>query len=151
MNTEQVYIEWLVGSSLRKLGSKYGVSQTTIWNKLRRKYGETATNPRIRSLSRIVAQEYPEYLPNVLEVESDKLLTERAISSYSRYETVVEPKYLDRLTYSEPDRETFLNWVMFRYLIDKLVIILGFIYGEATKERETEACTSSQHLVRYTI
>lgn len=126
-----LYELWLLGLSLRRIGHRFGVSRTTVLDKIRSVYGRDACNPRCNSLSRTIIQEYgSEY--------SD--LAERARGVPGLYRTTRKEKnlsafqsleYVDNYAIDDPCDNEGLRLCLFVWFCDNIMRLLDSLVDVA--------------------
>lgn len=124
ISADTLYYHWLYkGRSLRQIGRLYGISRTTVQEYIRQKYGRNATNPRMNSLARVMAEEYG-YPPLVEKARNIPGLyhSRRQEDNIAIYQSL---EFFDRIPYEpqEPPEEP-LRLPLFIWFTDRLVEVL---------------------------
>ena len=106
----KLYMEWLKGKSLRKLGSEIGVSRTTLQTWFRRQYGHGATSRNSTSMARTILEDYSA-VDGIETVALDALKVEgnfyssHSLDMLSEYQCLHDPRLMDILATEEDSLE----------------------------------------------
>lgn len=136
-NIEEVYHQWLRGTSLRKLARKYGYSQTYVHYSIRSSYGAKACNVTQQSTARSMLQDYPDYPDVAMQLLDlpDSSRSKHTEDMYTRHQAVMEDSYLYSIPSDESTQDTWLNFYGFTKLVNHIVDILGgIIYAQEEKD-----------------
>ncbi len=113
MNVEQVYHEWLKGSSLRKLAREVGVTHSKLHGIFRKEYGEKACNVKAKSLVRSVIADYEgnaKVVAWAVSLKADETTLHRSrhsLNQLTSYQTLRQDWIAESVANPEQDPDNF--------------------------------------------
>lgn len=105
---DTMYIQWLSGLSIRKIGRAHGIGRMTVYSRFVLAYGKDCCNLRKQSLARVVMKEYGDLaLAMVARGSSGLYRTKKTEDNYSRTQSTDLADY--HLTYPVDTANTCLR------------------------------------------
>ena len=93
-HTEEMYINWLSGLSIRNIGRIFGLNRMVVYTRFTKMYGKNACNLREQSLARVVYKEYGDLeLARKAKDSPGLFRTTKSENNYSKIQTTDLSKY----------------------------------------------------------